>query len=102
MAIDDGGDERLLAGEILIERADAHAGLLGDPVGAGAIEAFPDENASGCFDQCIDRRTRPLLRGFFSGIREWSARHLPRSECEYSMRAIARILHRQSEIATRS
>ena len=35
MAIDDGGNERLLAGEILIERADAYARLFGDPVGAG-------------------------------------------------------------------
>jgi hypothetical protein len=54
VAVDHGGDERLLAGEILVERADADAGDLGDPVGAGLLEAFPDQNASGCLDQRVD------------------------------------------------
>jgi len=56
MALHDGGNERFFAGEILVERANAHASLFGDTVGAGLIETFPDQNASGRFNQGIDRR----------------------------------------------
>ena len=38
VALDHRGNERLLAREILVERADAHARLFGDTVGAGSIE----------------------------------------------------------------
>jgi hypothetical protein len=49
MTIDDGGNERLLAWVILVKRANAHARLFGDSIGAGAVETFPDQNASGRF-----------------------------------------------------
>src|SRR5262249_40590037 len=80
--VDHRGNERVLAGEILIEGADAHAGLIRDAVGARPIEAFPHQNASSRFDQRIDRRARAFLRGMLAGIREWLAWHFARSECE--------------------
>lgn len=54
--IDDGGNERLLAGEILVERADADARHLGDAVGAGSVETLPDQNASCRFNKRVNRR----------------------------------------------
>ena len=56
MTIDDGGNEGLFAGEILVERADADARHLGDAVGAGSVETLPDQNASGRFNKRINRR----------------------------------------------
>ena len=56
MSFHDGSNERLFAREVLVKRADAHAGLLGDTVGAGFVETFPDQNASGRFNQGIDQR----------------------------------------------
>src|ERR1700746_1112386 len=75
MALHDGCDERLFTGKVLIERADAHARLFGDAVGAGLVEAVLHENASGCFDQGIDRHAGSLLRRVFSGFRERFPRH---------------------------
>ena len=92
VAIDDGGDERLLAGEILVERTDAHARYLRDAVGAGLVESFTDENASGRFHQRVHRRARSLLRSAFPGIGGRFSRHVPRHQCEYQKRMIARIL----------
>src|SRR5258706_14470398 len=63
VAFDDGGYERLLARIVLVERANAHPRLAGDPVGAGPIEAIPHQNASGRLDQGVDPRARSLLRG---------------------------------------
>ena len=53
--------QRLLVREVLVERADAHAGDRGYAVGAGAIVAFPHENASGGVEQRLDHRPRALL-----------------------------------------
>ena len=55
MTIDDGAHERLLAGIILIKRADAHARHFGDAVGAGLVETLPHQNASGRFDKRVNR-----------------------------------------------
>ena len=68
VALDDGGYERLLAGEVLVKRTDTHTRHFRDAVGAGLVEAFLDENASGRFDQRVDRRARSLLRGDFLGF----------------------------------
>jgi hypothetical protein len=54
VTVDHGGDERLLAGKILVERADADAGDFGDAVGAGFLKAFADQNASSRLDQRVD------------------------------------------------
>src|SRR5262249_15647531 len=78
--IDDGGDERLLAGEILVERADADPRHLGDAVGAGSVETLPDQNASGRFDKRVNRRARSRLRRMLPGTRERPARHGLRSK----------------------
>jgi hypothetical protein len=77
VALHDPRNERLLARKILVERADAHACFRGDPVGAGLVETIRDQNASGCFQQRIDRRTRSCLRGVFPRFRNWLARHFP-------------------------
>src|SRR5262245_565163 len=101
MPLDDGADQRVFAGEILVERAHADACLLRDPVRARRIETLLDQNASSRFDQRIHGGTGPLLRGVFSGLCERSARHLFRSRnASIQIRAIARILHLETEIAT--
>ena len=56
MAIHDGSNQRLLAGEILIQRANTHARLLSDTVGAGFVESLREQNASSRLDQGVDRR----------------------------------------------
>jgi hypothetical protein len=82
MTIDDGGDERLFARVILVKRANAHARHLSNPVGAGFVETFPDQNASCRFNQRVNRRAGSLLRGVFPGCRRRLARHVLRSKCE--------------------
>jgi len=54
--LNDGRHQRFLAGEVLIERADADAGCCRDSVGARSVIAFLDQNASSCFDERIDGR----------------------------------------------
>jgi hypothetical protein len=54
VALDDGRDQRLLAREVLVERADADAGHGRDLVGARPVVAFLDQNASSRFDKRID------------------------------------------------
>ena len=66
VSLNDGRNQCLLAGEVLVERADADAGRGGDPVGARPGEAFLDQNASSCFDKRVDGRARSLLRGNLS------------------------------------
>src|SRR5262245_12337249 len=56
MTIDDGGDERLFARVILVKRANAHARLFSDSVGAGSVETFPDQNASCRFNKRVNRK----------------------------------------------
>src|SRR6185503_7718391 len=75
VTLDDGGHERLLAGEILVERADAHPRHLRNAVGAGIVETMPDENASGRLNQRVHRRARTFLSGGFPGFCDGSARH---------------------------
>jgi hypothetical protein len=58
---DYGSDEGLLAREVLIQRADADPGGLGDLVGARVVVPELDENASGCGEECVDGRPRSLL-----------------------------------------
>jgi len=58
-------DQRLLRREVLVERADRHAGGLRDLVGRRPIEAVLDQKASGRLEDRIDGRARPgLNRGF--------------------------------------
>lgn len=45
VALDDGGDQCLLAREILIERTDADASRIGDPIRTGSVEAVSHQNA---------------------------------------------------------
>jgi hypothetical protein len=56
VTIDHGGNERLFARVILVKRANAHSRDFGDPVGAGSVEAFPDQNASCRFNKRVNRR----------------------------------------------
>jgi len=81
-AIDNGGNECLLARVILVKRANAHARHFSDAIGAGFVETLPDQNASSRFDQRVNRRARSRLRGVFPGFRGRLARHVLRSECE--------------------
>jgi hypothetical protein len=75
VTLDHGGDERLLAREILIERADADAGDFGNPVGARLLKTFANQNASGCLDQRVDGGAGSLLQGIFPGVCRRLARH---------------------------
>jgi hypothetical protein len=61
MTIDNGRNERLFARVVLIKRTHAHTRHFSDPVGAGAVEPFPDQNASGRFNERVYRRARSLL-----------------------------------------
>src|SRR5262249_16716447 len=72
---DHGGDQRLLAGEVLVERSDAHPGNFRDAIGAGLVETFLHQNASGRLDQAVHGRARSLLSGEFPGLDEGFARH---------------------------
>src|SRR5262249_3133520 len=75
--VDQRRDQRLLAGEVLIQRADADACDMRNPVGAGAVVAFLDQNASGRFEQRTDSGARSLLRGRFSKVSSQSRGHIP-------------------------
>jgi hypothetical protein len=63
--VDEGRDERVLAGKVLVERADVDAGDLGDAVGAGAVVAFAKQNASSGVEQRGDGGARALLGRLF-------------------------------------
>ena len=54
VTVDNGRHQRLLAGEILVERTDADAGHGCDFVGTGPVIAFLRQNASGRFQERID------------------------------------------------
>ena len=56
VTIDDGDNECLFAWVVLVERANAHARLFSDAVGAGSVETIPDQNASCRFNKGINRR----------------------------------------------
>lgn len=64
LALDQRGQQRLLAGEVLIQRADAHAGDLRDAVGGRAIEPDLADDASRGLEDHVDRDPgTPLFRG---------------------------------------
>ncbi|KYF67700.1 hypothetical protein BE15_26865 [Sorangium cellulosum] len=65
VAVDDGGHQRLLAGEVLVERADADARRERDLVRAGRVVPLLRQNASGRREQRVDGQLRPLLGGEF-------------------------------------
>src|SRR5579871_2085344 len=62
VAINHRGHERLLAWKILVERADADARRVGNPIGARAIVSILHKNASSRFKKRIHRQARALLR----------------------------------------
>lgn len=68
MALDDGRDQRFLAREILVERANADAGDGRNPVGARPFVTLLRQNASSRFDKGVDGRARPALAAVFSGL----------------------------------
>ncbi len=60
-------EDRVLVGEVLVERADRYAGSLGDPVGGPGGVALTFENLSSRLDDGLHRRLRPCLLGSFRG-----------------------------------
>lgn len=73
LALDERGEQRLLAGEVLVERADAHARELGDAIRGRAIEPDLADDASRGLEDRVYRDPRALLfRGF-----AWLDRHRP-------------------------
>src|SRR5262245_44807219 len=60
------GDDRLLAGKVLVERSDAHTSPIGDAVGARRVVPLPYENASGRGEDGLDRGLGALLLRSFS------------------------------------
>ena len=81
--LDERRDQRLLAREVLVERADADAGGVGDAVGAGAVVAFLDEDASSRREDDLDRLLRAGLNGIFPRRGARSGHGVPRCfECE--------------------
>src|ERR1700754_2699641 len=92
MTFHDSGNECFLAREILVERTDTHACLLGDPVGARLIEPVRDKNASSCFDQRVDGRARSLLSGVFPWFGGRFPRHFLRSPMRVGKYELALVL----------
>ncbi len=80
VAVDEGGNERFLGRIILVKRADAHAGHVGDPVGAGFVVTVADQDTGGRIDKRIDGDARSRLRGLLAGICKRFARHVPLPE----------------------
>jgi arsenite methyltransferase len=77
VSLDNGRDQCLLAGEVLVERADADAGRGRDLVGARPGVALFDQNASSRFDKRFDGGARSLLGGYLSGSFLLPAGHVP-------------------------
>jgi hypothetical protein len=57
------GDQRRLVGEVLIERADRHAGALRHPMSRHRRQPVAAQNLSGSSNDDLDRVARPLLSG---------------------------------------
>jgi hypothetical protein len=68
-AIHEGTEELVSVPEILIERADAHAGSLGNSRGRRATRSAALQNARDSGEDRIDERLRPLLARGFSCVR---------------------------------
>jgi uncharacterized damage-inducible protein DinB len=92
VTIDDRSHQSLLAGEVLVERAYAHARHGGDVVGAGLVEPLPYQNASCSLKKRVNGVARALLRRGFPRVCVHLSGHDFRSECEYQKRLIAHIL----------
>ena len=56
-------EDRVLVGEVLVERADRYPGPLGDPVGGPGGVALTLENLSSRFEDRLDGRPRSRLLG---------------------------------------
>ena len=59
-------ENRLLVGEVLVERSDRDPGAVGDVVGGGPDVALLLENASSGLHDLSDGEARPALGGPFS------------------------------------
>lgn len=66
--VDDGGRERLLVGKILVERADAHPGALGDLGRGQRLEPMVRQKLSRGDDDRLDGGSRAGLPGEFAWI----------------------------------
>src|SRR5207253_3107330 len=75
VALDERGDERLLAGEILIQRAHADAGGLGDFVRARVVVPLLDEDARGGGEDRVDGGAGALLARLFAGLGRGAGGH---------------------------
>jgi hypothetical protein len=75
VVLDQRGDERLLAGKVLVQRADADACRERDAIGAGAVIAFVDEHAGGRLDDRVDRGLGASLAGATAGRRGRNGAH---------------------------
>ncbi len=62
---DQGERDRILVGEILVERTDADAGTLRHRIGRVTLQSPRLENASRCLDDCLHRLSRARLPGGF-------------------------------------
>ena len=62
-------EDRVLVGEVLVERADRYAGSLGDPVGGPGGVALPLENLSSGLKDGLDGRLRSRLLGELSRLK---------------------------------
>ena len=62
-AVDDGEEEVLLAGEVLVDRAAGEPGGLGDLLEGRALEAAPGEDLGGRGDQHVAGLLAPPFPG---------------------------------------
>ena len=78
-------DEGLLAGEVLVERADADAGGDRDSVRARVVVTRLAKNASSRVQNCVNRRRGAFLTRFLSGCRTGPCGHedlrFPNASC---------------------
>src|SRR5690606_31759784 len=90
VTLDDSGNRTLFDGELLVDRADAHARCCSDAVGAGLLELLCHQNASSRLDESVHRCPRSLLSGVFPEFRERAACHVSwvpdaSTKCESSL-----------------
>ncbi len=62
-------EDRVLVGEVLVERADRYPSSLGDPVGGPGGVALPLENLSSRFEDGLDGRPGARLLGELSRLK---------------------------------
>ena len=60
-------DERVLVREVLVQRAHADAGFIGDSSGREPERAFLLENTKACFENAVPHPARALLGRLLAG-----------------------------------